>query len=252
MALLREVCNDLIMQACKFVPGESKGSSPCVLLAILAIVGCYQLPPRRTCQHLAPEHARHQPAPAGPELLQMEPGDAVDKLRSTLRVLGTFKSYYFEYRGRAGLVCPENPWRASSSALFARLDAFMGRCHDVLELCVTSVQFSRLERVEVGGSMGRLLSAAVRAVHADYTAAAAHFQDVEYDVMDLAAPNWGPDFQRWRWVVQDLERRLASIIVQVGVLGDGEGGQGSSIPLLPLHATGIDSHPPCPPLTPGV
>lgn len=37
--------------------------------------------------------------PTGPELMQMEPHDAVDKLRLTLKVLGTLKSYYFEYKG---------------------------------------------------------------------------------------------------------------------------------------------------------
>jgi dynein heavy chain len=34
----------------------------------------------------------------GGELIQMEPAEAVDKLRLTLRILGAFKNYYFEYR----------------------------------------------------------------------------------------------------------------------------------------------------------
>ena len=33
-----------------------------------------------------------------------------------------------------------------------RLDSFLERCHDILELCQTVLQFTRLETVEVGGT----------------------------------------------------------------------------------------------------
>eukprot|EP00951_Prasinocladus_malaysianus_P027610 scaffold248621_cov41-Prasinocladus_malaysianus.AAC.2 len=54
VVLIREICNDLIMQACKYVPGD--------------------------------------------EIMGMEAQEAVDKLRMTLKVLGTFKSYFFDYK----------------------------------------------------------------------------------------------------------------------------------------------------------
>ena len=57
--------------------------------------------------------------------------------------------------GKSSLQVPANPWRVQSSAIFSRLDVFMERCHDVLEVCNTSLQFSRLERVEIGGSKVR-------------------------------------------------------------------------------------------------
>ncbi len=44
-----------------------------------------------------------------------------------------FKSAYFEYKARASVECPENPWRVQNSALFGRLDRFLERCHDVRE-----------------------------------------------------------------------------------------------------------------------
>ena len=57
VTLVLEICHDLIMQACKFVPG--------------------------------------------PELIQMEPGEAVEKLRLAIRVLANFKQFYFEYRSKS-------------------------------------------------------------------------------------------------------------------------------------------------------
>ena len=56
VVLVREICNDLIMQSQKFVVGE--------------------------------------------EIFQVEPPEAVEKLKTTLKVCGTFKSYYFDYKSK--------------------------------------------------------------------------------------------------------------------------------------------------------
>lgn len=86
----------------------------------------------------------------------MEPHAAVDKLRLVLKVLGTFKSYYLEYKARSAVQVPANPWRVQSGALFGRLDAFLSRCQDVLELCSTG-QEVRLGRKGVGAGWKREL-----------------------------------------------------------------------------------------------
>lgn len=84
--------------------------------------------------------------------MQMEPQEAVDKLRQTVRVLSAFKSYYFDNKARTLEETPNNPWKFQNSALFGRLDAFLDRCNDVLNLSQTALQFHKLERVEVGGT----------------------------------------------------------------------------------------------------
>ena len=124
VVLMRQICNDLIMQSQKFLPGG--------------------------------------------EIFGLEPPEAVEKLKLLLNVLGSFKSFYFEYKGRTTRDTPQNPWKFQNSALFARLDAFLERCHDILDLTQTALQFNKLERVEVGGTKGKALSANVRQIHADF------------------------------------------------------------------------------------
>lgn len=46
--------------------------------------------------------------------------------------------------------------------------------------------------------------------------------------MDLAEPRFVEEFQQFKWVVKDLERRLASVIIQVGRDGGVAGGSCSS------------------------
>lgn len=45
-----------------------------------------------------------------------------------------------------------------------RLDSFLERCHDILDLTQTIVQFSKLVKVEVGGTKGNTLTASVKQV----------------------------------------------------------------------------------------
>jgi len=106
----------------------------------------------------------------------------------TLRVCGLFKAVYFDYKTRVATECPNNPWRIQNTALFPRLDAFLERLHDLLELCRTVVQFGRLERVEVGGNKGRTLSASIYQIYADFSKTLDAFRAMPYDVRAAAAP----------------------------------------------------------------
>lgn len=42
-----------------------------------------------------------------------------------------------------------------NDALFVRLDSFRDRCRDALDFTRTVIQFSKLERVEIGGTKGK-------------------------------------------------------------------------------------------------
>ena len=74
-----------------------------------------------------------------------------------LQVLGTFKSFYFDYKSKLSHDSPERQWKVQNSAIFERLDMFLERCYDMLDVNQTWLQFSKLggERgVEIGGTKG--------------------------------------------------------------------------------------------------
>lgn len=81
---------------------------------------------------------------------------------------GAFKSVYFEYKARANDECPSKPWRIQNNALFMRLDSFLERCHDILDLTQTIVQFSKLARIDIGGTKGKTLTTSVSQIHNDF------------------------------------------------------------------------------------
>eukprot|EP00965_Chrysotila_dentata_P159824 5279551-Pleurochrysis_carterae.AAC.1 len=101
------------------------------------------------------------------------------------QVCGTFKSVYFDYKSRASNEAPSNPWRVQNTALFPRLDSFLERCHDLLDMFKTIVQFQKLEKVEVGGNKGRTLSASVYQTYSDFASVLDKFKLEKYDVLDV-------------------------------------------------------------------
>lgn len=119
VTLIQEICNDLIMQ---------------VIPVPKSCLRMYALFPTswnfaQACKFLP-----------GEELIQMEPQEAIDKLRTMLKVLGDFKTQYFNYKRKTVSETPDNPWQFQNSALFLRLDAFLERCHDMLDVQQTCLQ----------------------------------------------------------------------------------------------------------------
>lgn len=60
------------------------------------------------------------------------------------QVLGSFKTTYFDYKAKAAAECPANSWRVQNNAVFVRLDAFLERCHEVLDITQTIAQFQKV------------------------------------------------------------------------------------------------------------
>ena len=89
---------------------------------------------------------------AGPELLQMEPPEALERLRLATKVMSAFRASYSTYQKKSMTACPDRPWRFQAGALFARLDGVLERCRALTDARKTTLQFSVLERVEIGGT----------------------------------------------------------------------------------------------------
>ena len=174
VVVIREVCNAIIDQATSFVSGKQ----------------VFDL------------------------LEDEEEKEAVSKLQTALRVCGEFKAAYTEYKATANAECPENPWRIQNNALFLRLDSFIERCYDVLEMTEIIIKFTRLERIVVGGTKGEVLTTTVRRIFDDFRRIKGTLQVVPYDILDVQAKAFDTDFFAFRQSIKELERRLASVMTQ--------------------------------------
>lgn len=166
---------------------------------------------REICNGIITEAHRYL---SGSGILEMESNDASERLRKSIQVCNAFKHRYSIYKQRASEECPDNPWKFQNNALFGRLEAFLERCYDVLDLVQTMQQFEKLEKIELGGTRGKTLTNSIRQIHTDFQQAVEKFQNLDYDIMDIDKRQFDDDFYEFRSVIKDLERRLASIITQ--------------------------------------
>ena len=122
-----------------------------------------------------------------------------------------FKDAYFEYKGKAK---GSNQWKITTNALFVRLDSFQERCQDIMHFTSTIIQFNKLQKIEIGNTKGKQLTASVMQIFEEFNKAVEEFMTVSYDIMDIEKRQFDDDFYKFRNRIKELERRLASILTQ--------------------------------------
>ena len=170
--VIREICNALIDQSYRYISGEQ----------IFTLIDNEESP------------------------------SAIEQLRIVLFICESFKKEYFDMKARVLIECPDNPWKIQSNAIFSRLDLFLDRCHDALEMTQTIVHFTKLAKVEIGGTKGSNLTKSVEQIYKDFLVAVDVIRTLQYDIMDVEAKQFNCDFQSFRHDVKELERRLGSVI----------------------------------------
>jgi len=170
--LVREMCNSIIDQAYRFISGEQVFS-----------------------------------------LIENEEANvAVEQLLLVLKVCGNFKNTYFDYKTKVAAECPQNQWSIQNGALFSRLDCFMERSHDILDLTRTIIQFSKLSKVEIGGTKGHTLTRTIQQIRDDFQCSVDAVKSLEYDIMDINASQFDNEYSQFRKFVKEIERRLGAVI----------------------------------------
>ena len=192
VVLIREICNAIINKAIIFVPGS-------------VIINEIQ------SKDLVPE--------------------VVKKLATTIDVCAKFKNSFFSFKSQSQTIKNGKGWGLPMNALFIRLDSFLERCHDIMHIAETILQFNKLEKIEIGGTKGKNLSSTVRQIYNQFNQAVTDFHspelketndgaaavtedDSEYDIMDISKKIFDEHFFQFRNRIKELERRLASVITQ--------------------------------------
>eukprot|EP01038_Epipyxis_sp_PR26KG_P005405 gene5405-7492_t len=154
----------------------------------------------------------------GDEIFQLietgETASCIKMLKTVLQVFGKFKTKYFEYKIRASVDCPDNPWSVQNNAVFIRLDNYLERCHDILDLAQTITMFSKLSKIEIGGTKGKTLTTSVVQIYSDFNQSVDIIRSVGAGILDLSNKKFDDAFYEFRTRMKELDRRLGSVILQ--------------------------------------
>ena len=172
VVLLKQICNALIDQAFRFTSGEE----------VFNLIN------------------------------NEEANIAFKNLTVAISICKQFKIVFAKFKTIAATECPDNQWNMQNNAIFFRLDGFVDRCHDIKDLTDTIIQFSKLEKIEIGSTKGKSLSESINSIHRDFKGAVEKIASVEYDVLDINASDFDENYLNFRQTVKEFERRLGAVI----------------------------------------
>lgn len=158
------------------------------------------------------EQAKNFVNPA--DLFQSEPEESSERLFQAIEAINFYKHCYEEARLTVSKAANAKPWALDQKLFFDRLDQFTARLNQLAHLFSTIIEFNRLEKIEMGGIKGKALGVHLLQVFNEFVAAIQRFKTINYDILDLQTPAFQEDMVHFNNIIDDLDRRLSTILCQ--------------------------------------
>jgi dynein heavy chain, axonemal len=146
--------------------------------------------------------------------------EAMLRISFVIEVLRYFRAIFDEFKENLGPffrrpdIHPLVNWTFHPNAVFERFNAFLNRLLTIQGFFFTIIEFLKLEKVEIGGLKGRVLSQRILTVSAEFNQCFALFASKTYDVLDPDDPSFDNDFLHFQDAIQELDLKLASVFCQ--------------------------------------
>ncbi|XP_067212065.1 dynein beta chain, ciliary [Linepithema humile] len=147
-------------------------------------------------------------------IFQSDVDEALQRVKISKEVLEEFKQQFELRKHMPGLKPEAPPWTFNSTAVFTRLDAFLKRLADIEWLFDTVLEFSKLEKIEIGGILGRSLSTRIISVFKEFQQLFVSFTVRASDVLEPDDESFVVDCTKFAESITDLDSKLAAILCQ--------------------------------------
>lgn len=143
--------------------------------------------------------------------------EATLRIQLTINILQKFRStfdYFKEklptyFEGRLVI-----PWSFHPNAVFERMNKFSERLNTIQWFFKTVLEFQKLEKIEIGGMKGRLLSGQIREISTEFESFFHSFASKSYDVLEPDDLKFLEDFKEFENSIVDLDLKLSTVLVE--------------------------------------
>lgn len=153
-------------------------------------------------------------------IFQGEIDDSLVKIDKIIGTLKFFRAEYSYYRSNLEkFVQPDtNPvfWTFKSFTVFERFDLYVKRLNEIREIFITSIDFIKLEKIEIGGLRGRSISRSMVKIYDDFQKIYSTWIGIQYNPLDPdpSLKEFEQQKMKFEAKCQILERKLGSLFVQ--------------------------------------
>lgn len=94
------------------------------------------------------------------------------------------------------------------------MNRFTDRLTTIQWFFKTVLEFQKLEKIEIGGMKGRVLSGQIREISAEFESYFHSFASKSYDVLDPDDETFNEDFKEFQENIIDLDLKLSTVLVE--------------------------------------
>ena len=139
-------------------------------------------------------------------------------MKTSLRTLKDFKSVFQTSKANLPTYFKEDEqpktWDFQEKLVFDRFDSFTERLKTIQEFCTTANQFLKLEKVEIGGLRGKVLTQGVGRIHDQFKEYYSVFGNRTYDSTDPTDLAFIKDVGNFNSKIWSLDRKLGAILTR--------------------------------------
>ncbi|XP_037537274.1 dynein heavy chain 11, axonemal [Nematolebias whitei] len=150
------------------------------------------------------------------ELFKMELEEGMERVQISVSVLRTFRNLFYTYRLQIpNYYKPHQEiklWDFPETLVFKRSDCIMERLLMIEELFATALDFLKLEKVELGGSRGKILSEMVFSMSEEFHDCWRTLRESKYDPLDYSNDDFVHHFKRFVEQYRDFDERLGTVL----------------------------------------
>ncbi|KAA6331984.1 MAG: putative flagellar outer dynein arm heavy chain beta, partial [Streblomastix strix] len=141
-----------------------------------------------------------------------EPPEVLLRLEQCDSALRQWKKAVLQHVQVSEEKIPACPWRIDKDSVFSRIDIILLRVQQMREIILTFVCYFRLERIEIGGPKGGVLSKRMAHIFSEFMQQYDHFGGQTYDALDPEEQQFSKDAQVYKDKSRNWERRLTAIV----------------------------------------
>ncbi|XP_019712197.1 dynein heavy chain 11, axonemal [Hippocampus comes] len=150
------------------------------------------------------------------ELFKMELEEGQERVQMTIYVLRTFKQLFHAHRQKILKYFQHGQtvklWDFPTSLVFRRSDRIMERLLMIEELFASALDFLKLEKVELGGSRGKILSEMVFSMSEEFQDRWRALRESKYDPLDYTNDDFIHQHRYFMEQNKDFDQRLGTVL----------------------------------------
>lgn len=150
-------------------------------------------------------------------LFHSDVDEAMHRVVCCIKVLKKFQNIFDFYREHMHKFTRNGqlqPWNFHPNIIFCRYNAFLERLEIIGWFFNTVLEFSRLEKVEIGGMKGKILSARVSAVSAEFHQHMSTFSGKSHDVLDPDESSFAKELEVFKKKTYEMDMKLSAVLCQ--------------------------------------